>query len=74
VERSAANLDDGRLTDGPGHVVLASAIVVLIMTSNLGTEYIRQAGSIGFLQSTSNDEVRQSHEKIMRTLKETYSS
>ncbi len=64
-------LDDGRLTDGQGHVV-SFRHCVLIMTSNLGTEYIRQAGSIGFLQSTSNDEVRQSHEKIMRTLKETF--
>ena len=64
-------LDDGRLTDGQGHIV-SFRHCVLIMTSNLGTEYIRQAGSLGFLQSTSNDEVRQSHEKIMRTLRETF--
>ena len=64
-------LDDGRLTDGQGHVVNFRN-TVLIMTSNLGTEYVRRAGSLGFLQPTDSDEVRQSHEKITKALKDTF--
>ena len=64
-------LDDGRLTDGQGHVVNFRN-TVLIMTSNLGTEYVRKAGSLGFLQPTDSDEVRQSHEKITKALKDTF--
>jgi ATP-dependent Clp protease ATP-binding subunit ClpC len=64
-------LDDGRLTDGQGHVVNFRN-TVLIMTSNLGTEYVRKAGSLGFLQPTDSDEVRQSHEKISKALKDTF--
>ena len=64
-------LDDGRLTDGQGNVV-DFRNTVLIMTSNLGTEYVRKSGSIGFLQQTDDDEVRQSHEKIEKALKSTF--
>ena len=39
-------LDDGRLTDGQGRVV-DFRNTVLIMTSNLGTEFVRQDGSAG---------------------------
>ena len=42
-------LDDGRLTDGQGRVV-DFRNTVLIMTSNLGTEFVRQGGTLGFLQ------------------------
>jgi ATP-dependent Clp protease ATP-binding subunit ClpC len=45
---------------------------VLIMTSNLGTEFVRKAGSLGFLQQTEDDEVRKSHEKIEKALKSTF--
>ena len=44
-------LDDGRLTDGQGRTV-DFRNTVLIMTSNLGTEFVRQGGSLGFLQKT----------------------
>jgi ATP-dependent Clp protease ATP-binding subunit ClpC len=64
-------LDDGRLTDGQGRLVNFRN-TVLIMTSNLGTEYVRQSGSLGFLQSSPNNETRQSHDKIMKVLKETF--
>ena len=64
-------LDDGRLTDGQGHVVNFRN-TVLIMTSNLGTEYVRRAGSLGFLQPTDSEEVRQSHDKITKALKDTF--
>jgi ATP-dependent Clp protease ATP-binding subunit ClpC len=64
-------LDDGRLTDGQGNVV-DFRNTVLIMTSNLGTEFIRKGGTLGFLQRTENDEERESNEKIEKALKSTF--
>ncbi|HZD55748.1 MAG TPA: AAA family ATPase [Anaerolineales bacterium] len=64
-------LDDGRLTDGQGRVV-DFRNTVLIMTSNLGTEYVRKSGSLGFLQHTSDSEERQAHEKIETALKNAF--
>jgi ATP-dependent Clp protease ATP-binding subunit ClpC len=45
---------------------------VLIMTSNLGTEYVRKSGTLGFLQGSTSDEERQDHEKIEKALKSTF--
>jgi len=64
-------LDDGRLTDGQGHVV-DFRNTVLIMTSNLGTEFVRKSGSLGFLQRREDDEERAAHEKIEKALKSTF--
>jgi ATP-dependent Clp protease ATP-binding subunit ClpC len=64
-------LDDGRLTDGQGRVV-DFRNTVLIMTSNLGTEYVRHSGTLGFLQKEDSDEDRQAHEKIEKALKSTF--
>jgi ATP-dependent Clp protease ATP-binding subunit ClpC len=64
-------LDDGRLTDGQGRVV-DFRNSVLIMTSNLGTEYVRRSGSLGFLQNRGDSEERQEHEKIEKALKGTF--
>ncbi len=64
-------LDDGRLTDGQGQVV-DFRNTVLIMTSNLGTEFVRQGGTLGFLQEAKNDEDRAQHEKIDKALKTTF--
>jgi ATP-dependent Clp protease ATP-binding subunit ClpC len=61
-------LDDGRLTDGQGNIV-DFRNTVLIMTSNLGTEYVRKGGALGFLQSRATDEERESHDKVERALK-----
>ncbi|WP_041455192.1 ATP-dependent Clp protease ATP-binding subunit [Anaerolinea thermophila] len=63
-------LDDGRLTDGQGHVV-DFRNTVLIMTSNLGTEFVRRGGTLGFLPS-ENSEDRQAHDKIEKALKSTF--
>ncbi len=64
-------LDDGRLTDGQGRVVNFRN-TVLIMTSNLGTEYINKSGSFGFLQSSADNEEREAHSKIEKELKNTF--
>jgi ATP-dependent Clp protease ATP-binding subunit ClpC len=61
-------LDDGRMTDGQGNIV-DFRNTVLIMTSNLGTEYVRKGGTLGFLQPKASDEDRESHEKIEKALK-----
>ena len=61
-------LDDGRLTDGQGRTV-DFRNTVLIMTSNLGTEYVQKSGSLGFLQSTASTEEREAHDKIEKALK-----
>jgi ATP-dependent Clp protease ATP-binding subunit ClpC len=63
-------LDDGRLTDGQGRTV-DFRNTVLIMTSNLGTEFVRQGGTLGFLQ-TGDTEERQEHDKIEKALKSTF--
>jgi ATP-dependent Clp protease ATP-binding subunit ClpC len=64
-------LDDGRLTDGQGRTV-DFRNTVLIMTSNLGTEYVRKGGTLGFLQRTEDNEDREAHEKIEKSLKGTF--
>ena len=61
-------LDDGRMTDGQGNVV-DFRNTVLIMTSNLGTEYVRKGGTLGFVQQNSDDDERSSHDKIEKALK-----
>lgn len=64
-------LDDGRLTDGQGRTV-DFRNSVLIMTSNLGTEFVRRGGTLGFLQAGENAEDREAHEKIQQALKSTF--
>jgi ATP-dependent Clp protease ATP-binding subunit ClpC len=64
-------LDDGRMTDGQGNVV-DFRNTILIMTSNLGTEYVKRSGSLGFLQGNTDDDERESHDKIEKALKGTF--
>jgi ATP-dependent Clp protease ATP-binding subunit ClpC len=60
-------LDDGRLTDGQGRVV-DFRNTVLIMTSNLGTEYVTKGGTLGFLASSDEGD-KADKEKIEKALK-----
>ncbi|MBC8450414.1 MAG: AAA family ATPase [Chloroflexi bacterium] len=66
-------LDDGRLTDGQGHIV-DFRNTVLIMTSNIGTKYIKEGGALGFLKQEpgSSAEEREREQDIERGLKETF--
>lgn len=65
-------LDDGRLTDGQGRVVDFKN-TVLIMTSNLGTEFVRKGGALGFLtEGEDSEEVKASQEKIEKALKDAF--
>jgi ATP-dependent Clp protease ATP-binding subunit ClpC len=65
-------LDEGRLTDGQGHVVNFRNTVI-IMTSNVGTEFAHQGGTLGFMQAEEDDQGRTtSQQKIQRELRSTF--
>jgi len=63
-------LDDGRLTDGQGRTI-DFRNTVIIMTSNLGTEFARKGGTLGFVSSQDPETVAD-HSKIEKALKETF--
>jgi ATP-dependent Clp protease ATP-binding subunit ClpC len=63
-------LDDGRLTDGQGRTV-DFRNTVIIMTSNLGTDYTRRGGPLGFIPSNDPDLVAD-HKKIERALRDAF--
>ena len=63
-------LDDGRLTDGQGRVV-DFRNAVIIMTSNLGTDFVRRGGALGFVQPT--DELAAAdHDRIEKAVRDTF--
>ena len=64
-------LDNGRLTDGQGRQV-DFRNSVLIMTSNLGTEYVSRSGSLGFLDSSASDSDIEARDKINKALKDAF--
>ncbi|MBE2267229.1 MAG: AAA family ATPase, partial [Anaerolinea sp.] len=63
-------LEDGRLTDGQGRVVDFSNTVI-IMTSNLGTEFVKRGGALGFVQPTDEQAIAD-HQKIEKAMRETF--
>src|SRR5687768_2972820 len=63
-------LDDGRLTDGQGRTVnFRNAVIV--MTSNVGTSFVRRSGALGFAGMSNGDE-REEHKRIEEELKRTF--
>lgn len=66
-------MEDGRLTDGQGHIVDFRNTVV-VMTSNIGTEYAKKGGTLGFVRpgeaETSGE--KDAHQKIRDNLKQTF--
>ncbi len=66
-------MEDGRLTDGQGHVV-DFRNTVLIMTSNIGTEFAQKGATLGFLRpgETEASEEQEAHQKIQKDLKKTF--
>ena len=62
-------LEDGRMTDGQGHTV-DFRNTVLIMTSNLGTEFARHGGALGFLPQ--DEEAVADHRKIEKAMRDTF--
>ncbi len=63
-------LEDGRLTDGQGRTVDFSNTVI-IMTSNLGTEFAKRGGALGFVQATDEQAIAD-HQKIEKAMRETF--
>jgi ATP-dependent Clp protease ATP-binding subunit ClpC len=63
-------LDDGRLTDGQGRTV-DFRNTVIIMTSNLGTEFAKRGGTLGFVPMEGEEHVA-NHDKIEKALKDTF--
>ena len=66
-------LEDGRLTDGQGHIVDFRNTVV-IMTSNIGTEFAQKGATLGFMRpgETETSDEREIHQKIQQDLKKTF--
>ncbi len=65
-------LEDGRLTDGQGRVV-DFRNTVLIMTSNIGTQYAKQGGTLGFRRAADEDEeVAEGRREIEEGLRRTF--
>ncbi|MBI2845689.1 MAG: AAA family ATPase [Chloroflexi bacterium] len=63
-------LEEGRLTDGQGHTVDFKNTVV-IMTSNLGTQYAQKGGALGFRAGDREGEAAL-HEQMRDELKRTF--
>ncbi|MFA5098685.1 MAG: AAA family ATPase [Candidatus Paceibacterota bacterium] len=72
-------LDNGRLTDGKGKVVNFKNSII-IMTSNVGSEYFKEISRLGFDMSESSGKVKEESvekaeifkEKVTEDLKETF--
>lgn len=66
-------LEDGRLTDGQGHIV-DFRNTVIIMTSNIGTEFAQRGGTLGFntREMKENRELDKDYGEIEESLKRTF--
>jgi ATP-dependent Clp protease ATP-binding subunit ClpB len=64
-------LEDGRLTDAKGRTA-SFKNTLLIMTSNIGSEYIAQMSSLGFLREGKEVEKLSLNEKVMGALKQDF--
>ena len=64
-------LEDGRLTDAKGRTA-SFKNTILIMTSNIGSEFIAKMGTLGFLGEKEEETRRSLKEKVMDALRETF--
>ena len=65
-------LDDGRMTDGHGRTV-DFRNTVIIMTSNLGTQYLSQGGAVGFrVDGNSKSQREKTRKDIEAELRRTF--
>ncbi len=62
-------LDDGRLTDSKGRVVNFKNSII-VMTSNIGSQYIQKMESIGFHNNTAESEYTHMKDKVQDALKD----
>ncbi len=64
-------LEDGRLTDAKGRMV-SFKNTILIMTSNVGSDYIDQMGDLGFLGGTQEKTQTSLKTKVLDALKQRF--
>jgi ATP-dependent Clp protease ATP-binding subunit ClpA len=64
-------LEDGRLTDAKGRVA-SFKNTILIMTSNVGSEDIREMSSLGFAVRNNQESQEKLKEKVMEALKQSF--
>lgn len=62
-------LDDGRMTDAKGRVVNFKNSII-IMTSNIGSQFIEKMETIGFTNNTTVDDYKATKEKVLASLKD----
>ena len=62
-------LDEGRLTDSKGRVVNFKNTII-VMTSNIGSQYIQKMEQIGFSNLSEGGEYSQVKERVMGAVKE----
>lgn len=62
-------LDDGRLTDSKGRTVNFKNTVI-IMTSNIGSQFIEKMEGMGFTKNTTTQDYANMKDKVMETLKD----
>jgi ATP-dependent Clp protease ATP-binding subunit ClpB len=64
-------LEDGRLTDAKGRTA-SFKNAILIMTSNIGSEFIAKMGTLGFLGEKEEETKKSLKEKVMDALRENF--
>ncbi len=62
-------LDEGRLTDSKGRVVNFKNTII-VMTSNIGSQYIQKMEQMGFVNQVEGSEYAQVKERVMGALKD----
>jgi ATP-dependent Clp protease ATP-binding subunit ClpA len=64
-------IDEGRLTDGKGRVVnFKNAIIIL--TSNIGSEFVEKMESIGFSNNSDKQDYSAMKDKVLEALKDNF--
>ena len=63
--------EDGRLTDSKGRMV-SFKNTIIIMTSNLGSDYINKMSSIGFNTKEELEQRESMREKIFDSLRDSF--
>ncbi|MBP6884682.1 MAG: AAA family ATPase [Candidatus Pacebacteria bacterium] len=64
-------LDDGRLTDGKGRIVNFKNTII-IMTSNIGSQFIEKMESIGFTNNSASHDYENVKGKVLDALKDQF--
>ncbi len=64
-------IDEGRLTDGKGRVVNFKNTII-ILTSNIGSQFVEKMESIGFSNNSQNQDYSNMKEKVLGALKDNF--